>query len=489
MAVDYDLIVIGAGIAGLNALHAASRRLPSDANVLLVDDKHEAGGMWNTAYDYVRMHQPHPFFTAGNIAWDWDKPRDYLATGSEVQQHLCYCLVKLSETLQIEAKFGHRAAYMREVQRNGAWVAEVDFHPVNDPGSTQTVCAHRVVDAAGYSIQPVDPLRLSSSRILSVTPETLSATLKAHPTAPTYVVGGGKTGMDTVLEIHRDNPAREVVLINGKGTSYMSRDTVFPTGLKRWFGGKLSGELIHDCALLFDGDNEDQVRGHFIKTYTPGQDIRNQNHIWGILSEDENRRIDSSLSEKLWDYLSDVKDAEAGPEITLRSGERRPVSEGSIFVNCTGGFIVGRTDGPVRPCLSPNDAILSINTREAMHILTTYSSFFLSNLFLSNRLRGAGLFFLDLEDLFRKDRRALTAATQSQSLHNMLRGLRALPAEGRGQFGLDGNMWFPLPRRLLALNRIRKTAREDVRHCRAALERVVERFNIRGGTLLEEDRP
>ena len=35
----YELVVVGAGIAGLNALYAAVQYLPPEARVLLVDQK------------------------------------------------------------------------------------------------------------------------------------------------------------------------------------------------------------------------------------------------------------------------------------------------------------------------------------------------------------------------------------------------------------------------------------------------------------------
>ncbi|MCR9134519.1 MAG: NAD(P)-binding protein [Alphaproteobacteria bacterium] len=60
-AEPYDLVIIGAGIAGLNALHAASVYLPTSARILLIDEKDAPGGMWTMAYEYVRLHQPHPF--------------------------------------------------------------------------------------------------------------------------------------------------------------------------------------------------------------------------------------------------------------------------------------------------------------------------------------------------------------------------------------------------------------------------------------------
>ena len=75
----YELVVVGAGIAGLNALYAAVQYLPPEARVLLVDQKSLAGGMWNVAYHYARLHQPHPMFTVGDMKWSWRRPAAYLA--------------------------------------------------------------------------------------------------------------------------------------------------------------------------------------------------------------------------------------------------------------------------------------------------------------------------------------------------------------------------------------------------------------------------
>ena len=102
----FDLVVIGAGIAGLNALYAASQYLPTGAKALLLDQKPAAGGMWTEVYDYVRLHQPHPMFTVGDMKWNWRKPKDYLASRDEVQNHLQSCLKQMAQKLQLTEGFG-----------------------------------------------------------------------------------------------------------------------------------------------------------------------------------------------------------------------------------------------------------------------------------------------------------------------------------------------------------------------------------------------
>jgi cation diffusion facilitator CzcD-associated flavoprotein CzcO len=69
-----DVCIVGAGLTGINALFVASRYLSRDQRVILIDRRERVGGMWVNTYSYVRLHQPHPMFTAGNIGWAWDKP-------------------------------------------------------------------------------------------------------------------------------------------------------------------------------------------------------------------------------------------------------------------------------------------------------------------------------------------------------------------------------------------------------------------------------
>ena len=73
-----DVCIVGAGIAGLNALFVASQYLSRDQKVVLIDRRERVGGMWVDTYPYVRLHQPHPMFTAGNIEWTLGQDRSLL---------------------------------------------------------------------------------------------------------------------------------------------------------------------------------------------------------------------------------------------------------------------------------------------------------------------------------------------------------------------------------------------------------------------------
>ena len=101
-----DVCIVGAGLAGLNALFVASRYLARDQKVILVDRRERVGGMWVDTYPYVRLHQPHPMFTAGNIEWTLGQDRSYLATKGEVLDHLEHCLNVIKQRVQVDELFG-----------------------------------------------------------------------------------------------------------------------------------------------------------------------------------------------------------------------------------------------------------------------------------------------------------------------------------------------------------------------------------------------
>ena len=72
------------------------------------------------------------------------------------------------------------------------------------------------IHAPGFDVQPVAPLAFSSAAVTSTTPERLGA--EDDPSHPVVVVGGGKTGMDTVQRLAAVNPGRTIRLVNGRGT-------------------------------------------------------------------------------------------------------------------------------------------------------------------------------------------------------------------------------------------------------------------------------
>ena len=53
---ETDYLVIGSGAMGMAVTDTLLTE--TDASVMLVDRHHRAGGHWNNAYPFVRLHQP-----------------------------------------------------------------------------------------------------------------------------------------------------------------------------------------------------------------------------------------------------------------------------------------------------------------------------------------------------------------------------------------------------------------------------------------------
>lgn len=256
-----DLCILGAGISGLNALFAASRYLSRNQKVVLVDRNATAGGMWLSTYDYVRLHQPHPMFTAGNIPWTLGRESSYLAARPEVVDHLAHCVETLRRRVTLDERYGYE---YRSHDEKGAGSDEVLVHCASTtPGAPALrIKTKKLIKSFGYDVQRKDPLALTSNLVRSISPNThdVLGDEMAQSDAPVYIAGGGKTGMDTAHALITRFPKKRVSLLIGSGTMFGCRDTLHPNGLRRFWTGSTPLATFLDLAQRFDGHNERAVR-------------------------------------------------------------------------------------------------------------------------------------------------------------------------------------------------------------------------------------
>ena len=148
-----DVCIVGAGIAGLNALFVASQYLSRDQKVILVDRRERVGGMWVDTYPYVRLHQPHPMFTAGNIEWTLGQDRSYLATKGEVLDHFEHCLDVMKQRVQVNALFG----WALESHDEADGIVRITCR--SSDGQRLVIEAKRLIKAYGVRVVPNEPAR------------------------------------------------------------------------------------------------------------------------------------------------------------------------------------------------------------------------------------------------------------------------------------------------------------------------------------------
>ncbi len=472
----WDLIVLGAGIAGLNALSVATDLLGSSGRVLLVDRRPRAGGMWNDTYDYVRLHQPHPFFTAGNIPWIQGHAREHLANRAEVIDHMAHCVDVCRTRCHVETRFGWEyVAHQEDDDRVAVTLRGPD-------GAISTATADRLVKAFGYDVHTKPPFEVSSRAVRSISPDDHGMTTGeiARDSAPAWVVGGGKSGMDAALALIEDQPGRDVRMLVGGGTAFLSRDTWFPTGARRWLGKRPNQHAI-EYTLKFDGTNEAEVQKWLLGASGSGHSPVDEprDFLLGLMSRAEVETLRRGVGEFAKDHLVDVVDGPDGPLMVLRSGATRQVSPGTWLVNCTG--YLARDEIPYEPYVSPGGRVVSVNPRSALTHLTSFASFFLTHALMRGLLPLPDLCAVDMVETTTRAKSAGGAVMLTATLHNVSVFFDALPVSVFTTSKIDFDGWQPPPRVLGGSLRFLATHhRVRARH-RAALEAFGRERGVRVG--------
>jgi thioredoxin reductase len=479
-----DVCIIGTGLAGLNALFAASRYLSRDQRVILIDRRARVGGMWVDVYSYVRLHQPHPMFTAGNIEWTLGKDRAHLATKGEVLDHFQHCVDVIRERVHVNEYFG----WDFESEEEAHGIVRVTCRAAD--GRMLVVDAKRLIKAFGLAVTPNEPLDISSKRVHSVSPDycDVRAGDIRKSDAPVWIIGGGKTAMDTAHALITEYPGREVNLVAGRGTLFCSRDKLLPSGARRWWKGTPLATVAAQLGQRFDGTNDGEVRDWFRATYGTSLTPQTDNFALGVLSEAENRTISAGLNDLVMDYFEDAVDRDGTTELVFRSGSTTTIQPGSWVVNCTG--YVGLTgEYPYEPYVSPSGAVVSINMRSATLHLPGFMGYFLGHLLFLDKLGKIPLYEVDLQQLRHKSPAAFPYVLFALVQHNLSLIYDNVPNSVFNQNGLDFDKWYPLPRRLPGLARFALTHRRERERQRRVLDTVRDRFEIRCGPLSQEYAP
>ncbi|HWJ42423.1 MAG TPA: TetR/AcrR family transcriptional regulator, partial [Solirubrobacterales bacterium] len=415
-------------------------------------------------------------FTAGNIAWQLDKPADHLATRDEVLDHLRHCVDVARTKVDLEERFG--CEYVDHTEAGDTVAVTVR----DADGRIETLTTKRLIKAYGNHVLPSPPLSVSSAAVRPTTPEALSGLIAERPgdSSPVWIVGSGKTAMDVALMLRRACPGRELNMVAGSGTMFSRRETFFPTGPRRWYAGTRINAMLRQAALRFDGTNEREVAAWFADAYGISPSAEPANFFAAYLSDAECAEVRAGVRRIEPGHLADVLDTPDGPAIALRGGRSLTIPAGSWVVNCTGYLAQPRR--PYEPFVSDTGNVLSIQLRSSVTgPFTSFAGYHLTHLMFRDRLRAARLYELDLEDLAAKSRSAIIWASITLSMYNLGRFARALPPKVMIDCGLDFDRWYPGARRLAGATALLATQPWDAPRYRRTLDTLGERFDVRVG--------
>ncbi len=470
-----DLCVVGSGIAALNALAVASGYLKEGQRVVIIEQRAQYGGMWNDAYPFVRLHQPHGLFTAGSIPWKGDHPRSYLATREEILDHFANILDVVRARVNLDERYGWE--FIEHEERDGRVIARAR----NADGEQLEVDADKLIKGFGIEVRPDAPLKFSSDRVRSIGP---SAIVERRDevyggTEPIWIVGAGKTGMDTAHQLVSEAPGREVNMIIGGGTFFGKRDRLFPAN--RWRVQATPNMLQAAVARRFDGTNEADVRRWLREKYGIGLVPEANNYFYGILSQAENETIARGLTSTVRDYLSDVRDRDGRAELVFRSGVTREVPEGTWVVNCSG--LITPVARAYEPYSSPSGNVLTLSLRSATVLLSSFMAYFMTHLMYTDKLTTTPLYQVDYSELAKVAKPASPYVMATLAQYNLCLLSAALPLRTFVDCGLDFDRWMPVPHRIAASVAFAARRSRDRPRMRAALDTVHDRFGVRCGPL------
>jgi hypothetical protein len=223
---DFDLIIVGAGFSGLNALAAAIKVAP-ELKIAVIEATNRVGGHWNTAYPFVRLH--HWAYGIGEsfglVPGDGTRDDVLLYAGQVLDEIMAR--EDLDVTILWDTRyFGVSGKAMLTVRTNNG-----------------TLTAGRLIDTVRYGIPA-----LRSTSTLGVLPHDLPALIPVS-SQQFVIVGSGKTAMDTLRYLGQNiRTKKHAVVIGGTPVSFVNRDVPLALVLGRAIASvdDTTGDCVRD---------------------------------------------------------------------------------------------------------------------------------------------------------------------------------------------------------------------------------------------------
>lgn len=251
MELTTDYLVVGAGASGL--AFADTLVAESDAEVLVVDRRHQPGGHWCDAYPFVRLHSPSSYYGVDSLPLGEDRRQVggdndgfyEQATGPQVQDYFRQVLSRLLRSGRVRFLGGHE-----HVGGSGA------HHLVRDlaAGVEHEVRVRRGLVDARYLEGEVPATHTPSFAVARGVPFGAVNDLpdRAGSHSRYAVVGGGKTSVDACLWLldHGVDPER-IRWIRPREAWFTDRRTAQPLDL---IGGTITSLSLAVEIIAGGGD-------------------------------------------------------------------------------------------------------------------------------------------------------------------------------------------------------------------------------------------
>ena len=219
---EYDYVIIGGGVSSLGLIAELVEYRPGKS-ILVVDQHTQLGGQWNDAYDYVRLHGHTWTYTVQGFPWpaEVEANRAHQATKKElltyfkgIEDYLVSKGVEICFQHELTAKalMTHQEykVTLRKYERADDIGSSKEGGPTFDVHAKKLIlCTHTRHNSppfrkikAGADGKPV-PNNIYPYQI----PSRMDVKSVIATKQKIAVIGGGKTGADAIMHLHRSGVA------------------------------------------------------------------------------------------------------------------------------------------------------------------------------------------------------------------------------------------------------------------------------------------
>ncbi|MGH1329281.1 MAG: NAD(P)-binding protein [Paracoccaceae bacterium] len=333
-----DYLLVGGGASAM--AFADTLLSETDAHITIVDRGHSPGGHWNSAYPFVRLHQPSAFYGVASRALGAQQTDtlggnaglNELATGAEI----CAYFQALMHQRFLPSG---RVTYLPNCEMDADGTARCLIsgarHSFDIARKTVMTCLHSGETPGNhrraFEVEGVD----------CVTPSALAE--RREPAAQYVILGGGKTGMDVALWLlGRGVEAAKITWIMPRDAWLLDR-RFFQPGEE--FNDFRMQNTLNEFEAIIGAPDLDamfdrlEARGNLLRL---DPDIRPSAYKCATVTQAELARL-RGIRDVV--RMGHVKRISPG-KLVLAGGEIAP-PKGAVYIDCTANGLTTLRDTPI----------------------------------------------------------------------------------------------------------------------------------------------